>query len=210
MQRICAVFLLASLMIVCAVSSPAATIYTGRAAWESQVSGITTQDFNALEGNEYQTLTLGNVTFDVPQVSSSDALWVSIPNDYAPIGIALVGNFGMTTIRGTFASPVTAVGADVTNLLLSDSIAINVEINGTWLNWSVPFTYPDAVFWGIVAGPGESIDGITFSPTSGGFVGIDNFSYGAGEGVGYIPEPATFGLMGFALLGLGAIRKFRS
>jgi hypothetical protein len=210
MRRICAVFLLASLMAICAAGAPAVAIYTGRAAWDSQVSGVTTQDFNALAGNQYQTLTLGNVTFDVPGYSDSSALWVSVTGAYSPIGIALVGNHGMTTVRGTFASPVTAVGVDVANLGVNDSIAVNVDINGTWWQWNVAYTFPNAVFWGIVAGPGESIDGISFSPTTSTFVGIDNFSYGAGEAAGGIPEPATCGLMGFALLGLGAIRKFRS
>lgn len=196
----------AIVVVACWAGASGSTIYTTRAAWTSHVTGITTWDFNNLQGNLYQTLTLGNVTFDVPGYPDSGALWVSTSGSYAPIDIALVGNHYMTTVQGTFATAVGAVGADVANLSVNDTIAINVEINGTWYLWSVPYTYPTPFFWGIVAGAGESIDAITFSPTTSNWVGIDNFAYGSN-----IPEPGTMVMLGTGLVGLAGVlrRKLR-
>ena len=134
---------------------------------------------------------------------SSSALWVSCSGCYYPaIDIALVGNHWMTTVQGMFATPVGAVGADVANLSVNDTIAINVDINGVWYTWNVPYTYPDAFFWGIVAGPGESILGITYSPTTSDWVGIDNFSYGS-----TVPEPGTIAMLGTGLLGVAGVLR---
>lgn len=202
--RIGIISALAILALICAASVSASTVYTSRAAWTAQVTGITTEDFNALSGNQYQTLTLDDVTFDVPGYSDSSDLWVSCPSCYnPPFSIALVGNHWLTTVRGTFGTPVGAVGADVANLGVSDTIAIDVDINGTWYQWNVAYTYPSAFFWGIVAGNGETIDGITFSPTTSNWIGIDNFSYG-GTGT---PEPGTIALLGSGILGLAGVLR---
>jgi|ERR1019366_4689511 hypothetical protein len=202
--RIGIIAVIAMMALLGAAGVSASTIYTSRAAWTAQVSGITTEDFNALSGNEYQTLTLGNVTFDVPGYPDSSALWVSCPSCYnPPFSIALVGNHWLTTVRGMFATPVAAVGADVANLGVNDTIAIDVDINGTWYQWNVAYTYPNAFFWGIVAGQGETIDGITFTPTTNNWVGIDNFSYGGTAS----PEPGTIALLGSGILGLAGILR---
>jgi hypothetical protein len=109
----------------------------------------------------------------------------------------------MTTVRGMFGTPVGAVGADVANLGANDTIGINVDINGTWYQWNVAYTFPNAFFWGIVAGPGETIDGITYSPTTSNWVGIDNFAYGASG----TPEPGTIALLGSGILGLAGVLR---
>ncbi len=208
MKSVRIVSLIAILVVACMASASAASVFTSRSVWESQVSGVTTEDFNALAGNFYQTLTSGNVTFDVPGSSGSDSLWVSRSGSYAPIDVALVGNYGMTTVRGMFGSGVTGVGADVANLSVNDSITIAVDINGGWSQYQVAYTYPNAFFWGIIAAPGETIDGITFSPTTSNWVGIDNFSYGAGE-LSSVPEPAAYLLLGPALCMIGFAARRR-
>jgi hypothetical protein len=199
--RIGSIAVIAMMALLCAAGVSASTIYTSRAAWTAQVTGITTEDFNAFSGNLYQTLTLDDVTFDVPGHPDSGALWVSCSFCYAPFDVALVGNHYMTTVRGMFNTPVGAVGADVANLSVNDTIAIDVDINGTWYQWNVAYTYPNAFFWGIVAGPGETIDGITFSPTTSNWVGIDNFAYGG------TPEPGTIALLGSGILGLAGVLR---
>jgi hypothetical protein len=201
--RIGIIAVIATMVLLGATGVSASTIYTSRAAWTAQVSGITTEDFNALSGQSFQTLTLDDVTFDVPGSPDSGALWVSCSGCYAPFGVALVGNHWMTTVRGMFSTPVMAVGADVANLSVNDTIAINVDINGTWYQWNVAYTYPNAFFWGIVAGAGETIDGITFSPTTSNWVGIDNFSYGGTAS----PEPGTIALLGSGILGLAGVLR---
>jgi hypothetical protein len=156
----------------------------------------------------YQTLTSGNVTFDVPDSPDSSALWVSPASNYnPPFDIALVGNHWDTPIRGMFGSGVAGVGADVANLSVNDLVTIAVDINGEWSQWQVAYTYPNAFFWGIVAGPGETIDGITFSPTTY-WIGIDNFSYAAG-GSSSVPEPAAYLLLGPALVLIGFAARRR-
>jgi hypothetical protein len=202
--RIGVVCIAAMLFAVSATIASGSTIYSDRAAWEAQVTGLTIFDFNGLAGNLYQTLTLGDVTFDVPGYPDGSALWVSTPGSYAPFDIALVGNHWLTTIQGSFASDVTAVGADVANLSVNDVITISVEINGTWFQWNVNYTYPTPFFWGIIADPGESIEAITFSPNTSNWVAIDNFSYGAATGV---PEPASIALLGSSILGLAGLLR---
>lgn len=195
------------LLIACVTSASAATFYSDRTTWETQVSGITTFDFNALQGNFYSTLTLGDVTFDVPGYPDSSALWVSISGSYTPaIDIALVGNHSMTTIQGMFGIPTTALGVDVANLAVDDVIAINLDVDGTWTTYNISYTYPNAFFFGVVAAPGEVIDGITFSPTTSHWVGIDNFSY---AGAAPTPEPASILLLGAGLAGMLSLVRRR-
>ncbi len=201
-------FVVAVLLLTCGVSAPAATVYTDRATWASQVSGITTIDFDSLAGQQFATLTLGDVTFDVPGSPDGGALWVSSPGSYTPIGAALVGNHWMTTIRGMVNPSTTAVGADIANISIDDTLQVNVDINGTWQLWNVQYTYPNAVFFGIVAGAGETIEGISFGPTVSNWVAVDNFSYGAGTPP--IPEPASLLLLGTGLsLGALVLRRKR-
>jgi hypothetical protein len=111
----------------------------------------------------------------------------------------------MTTVRGMFGTPVTAVGADVANLSVDDIIAIDVDINGVWHQWNVGYNYPTPFFFGIVAGSGESIDGITFSPTLSNWVGIDNFSYAGADSS--TPEPGSILLLGSGILGVAGILR---
>jgi hypothetical protein len=188
-------------LLALSTAASAGVVYSNRVAWASQVTNITTETFDPLAGNVYSTLTLGNVTFSVPGHTDSSALWVSCNGCYTPFGIALVGNHWMTTVQGMFANPVGAVGADVGNLSVNDTIAINVDINGVWYSWNVPYTYPNPFFWGIVAGPGEAIYGITYGPTTSNWVGIDNFSYGA------VPEPGTIAMLGTGVLGLAGVLR---
>lgn len=202
-----AVGLCVLVLIATAHTASAATIFLDRPTWNSNVSGVTTFDFNALSNNFYSSLTLGDVTFDVPGYPDSSALWVSTPGSYAPaIDVALVGNHWMTTVRGTFSPFTTAVGADVANLSGNDRISIDVNINGVWSNHVVAYTYPTSFFWGIVASPGESIEAITFTPTTSNWVGIDNFSYGTGGNT--VPDAgSSLSLLGIGLAGLRAWRK---
>jgi hypothetical protein len=197
-------FLALLAVLAASICASASTIYSNRVAWTSQVTGVTAENFDAYQGLLTASLPLGNATFSVPGYTTGDPLWVSCSGCYSPIGIALVGNYSMTTVEGMFATPVGAVGADISNLMINDNLAVNVEINNTWYSWSVPYTYPSSVFWGIVAGPGESIDGINFSPVNGYWVGIDNFSYGSSG----TPEPGTIAMFGTGVLGaVGLLRR---
>jgi hypothetical protein len=209
MKRVILGLILALILTCAATAVPAPSVYGSRTAWNGAVSGVTTIDFDALSGNTYASLTIGNVTFDVPGDSGGSALWVSTPGAYTPIGSALVGNSVMTSVRGTFGTPVAAVGADLANLEVNDTLAIYVSINGTWSEWQADYTFPNALFWGIVAGPGEMIDGIYFSPTTSYWVGVDNFSFSGNATQPSIPEPAACLLMGSGMVLLYFIGRRR-
>jgi hypothetical protein len=175
------------------------TIYNSRATWLSNVGGVTTFDFNNLSGNFYVTLTLGKATFDVPGRSTGDPLWISTPGSYSPYDRALVGNYSMTSVRATLTPGVTAIGVDVGNISVTDTIAILVE-GKTTSTYYHAYTYPNNPgFFGIISD--SDIHSITFSPTRSNWVGIDNFSYGTG-GETSVPEPASLILLG---LGLGGV-----
>jgi len=199
-------FLVLLVVLVFSLCASASTVYSNRVTWSSQVTGITTETFDAYGGQFFNTRTLGDVTFSVPGSNLSNALWVSTVGWYTPIEIALVGNWSLTAVEGMFATPVTAVGADISNLMINDNLAVNVDINHTWYSWSVPYTYPTPVFWGIVAGAGESIYGINFSPVNGYWVGIDNFSYGSTGSTG-TPEPGTMVMLGTGILGAASLLR---
>src|ERR1035441_5765605 len=95
----------AILVMLCAATASASTIYNSRAAWNAQVTGVTTETFDALAGQEFQTLTLDDVTFDVPGYADPSDLWVSTPGSYTPgIDVALVGNHALTNVPGMLRS----------------------------------------------------------------------------------------------------------
>jgi hypothetical protein len=197
------IFLLTILFILEVVNANAALIvYSNGGTWQSNVTGIVTDDFNALSGNEYQTLTLGSVTFDVP--GNSGDLWVSSPGSYQGLGSALVGNHLLTSIRATFAGGTTAVGSDIYNLTVNDTITVDLYANGLDTLYSIPIIFPNATFFGVTTDTG-TISSITFTPGQS-WVGIDNFEYGS-AGTTPVPEPASMLLLGLGLMGLAGVRR---
>ncbi len=176
--------------------------YSDRSAWLGSVSGVTTIDFNSLIGQEFASLSVGPVTFDVPGSSRSDALWVSNPGSYTGLGIALVGNYSPTAIRATFSPSTVGVGVDVYNLTQNDNISVTVTTNTGNYNWLVPVTVGSPSFFGLTAAGGY-ISAITFTP-SVSWVGIDNFSY---AGSASVPLPPSMLLLAPGLVGLAGIRR---
>ena len=174
--------------------------YSERSVWENQVTNITTETFDSLEGTLYGTLTLGNVTFDVPERSTYDALWVSTNGSYSGLGIALVSNYPPNSILSTFNSGISGVGVDIFNLRQDDTIKVTVNDQSGDHVYSVIVDNPYYSFFGITTDSGL-ITSIQFTPNVG-WVGIDNFSYG-----NQVPIPAAIWLFGSGLIGLVRFRK---
>jgi hypothetical protein len=191
-------------MLVSAINANALTTYSNRTDWNNSVTGITTIDFTGMGGEQMSSLTSGTVTFDVPDNYDSGALWVSTPGAYEGLGEALVGNHWMTTLRATFNPGTTAIGTDVYNLYVTDSIAVSIMNDDVLSSYSVPVTLGYGSFFGVTTDSGY-ISEITFSP-SNYWVGIDNFSLATTTG-GSVPEPATMLLLGSGLVGLAGLRR---
>lgn len=131
------------------------------------------------------------------------------------VGATVVG--GATILNSvltlTFGPGVTAFGAYITGIDTSqgittvsfDSSAQTFPLSNTAL---VPTTGPTgSQFFGFVA-TGGVVNSITFTTVNGvtsrDIFGLDDFIIGQG-----VPEPATFGLMGAALVGLAVLRRRR-
>ena len=199
------IFLLTILFLFGVVNANAALIvYSNSGAWQSNVTGIVTDDFSTLSGNLYQTLTLGSVTFDVPGSSGYDALWVSPPDSYQGLDSALVGNYPLTSIRATFAGGTTAVCSDIYNLAVNDTITVDLYANGLDTLYYIPIIFPNKTFFGVTTDTG-TISSITFTPGQR-WVGVDNFEYGS-AGTTSVPEPTSMLLLGLGLLGVAGIRR---
>lgn len=194
------------LFLLSLVGTSHATIfeYSDWSTWGSMVTNVTTENFDSYEGQEFENLTLGDVTFDVPTTNHDNDLWVSRDGAYDGLGVALVGNYGGTSITATFDPHTTAVATDVFNLRYNDNITVTVIDDTGSHTYNVAVTNPNYSFFGLTTDVGY-IDSITFTPGVS-WVGLDNFSYG--DAGAPVPEPSTILLVGVGLLGLvGYSRK---
>jgi len=113
----------------------------------------------------------------------------------------------MTSVRASLDPGTQAIGVDVANLAVNDTIDITTVDNfGNTKIYPIIYTYPDAFFFGVIAS--GTIKSITFAPTTSNWIGIDNFSYGT-SGQTPVPEPTSLLLLGSGLgmAGLAAWRK---
>jgi hypothetical protein len=107
------------------------------------------------------------------------------------------------TMTFTFATPVDAWGAYFTGVQLGgETITFN---DGSSQTVGIPNVGSGAEFVGFTDA-GQSISSITIN-VGGDIVGMDDVRYsGPGSGSS-VPEPATFGLFGIALAGIGILRR---
>jgi hypothetical protein len=130
------------------------------------------------------------------------------------VGATIVG--GTTVLNSvltlTFGPGVTAFGAYITGIDTSQGVT-TVTFDTSAQTFVLPTTAitpagtTGSQFFGFIA-TGGVVNSITFTTVNGAtsrdIFGIDDFIIGAA-----VPEPATFGLMGAALVGLAVLRRRR-
>ena len=200
------------------MSSAKAAFTTSRAAFEAANPGLATLDFEGIAPD-------GGFTVPAPDFSSQGVAFSAPPLGADTIAIAdsesffgtptdaLFVNQFNSTLTMNFAPTVTAAGFDIAVGFGQGRTATVNVFNGSMLIDTTSFaTSGPMVFDNFIGFTGSPFTRITVTPSAGGFVLIDNLSFGdAGSTVATVPEPASMvmAVIGSSLLGLGAARRRR-
>jgi hypothetical protein len=158
-------------------------VFNDRAAFNSAAGAqLDTQAFEDLsDGSPFQALTYGRATFHSTDGDPQDL--VAHSPDTLPFPAVqsrtLFSNRNFNPMVVDFDPAVTAVGADVLQVVDGDGVVVTVEGSDGTQSFPVSYVAGGPAFVGFVASAG-TINRVTVSNPAGvqQFVGVDNVSYG--------------------------------
>ena len=176
--------------------------------------GLTSEDFQGLGGNTYQTLN-SSIEPSIPAGVTFSSIFGTADDLFvAPAGFAgnpaivtdsLFASFFGTPLIADFSPLVTAVGSDLIAFDFAGgtaTITVSVrEPGGATSSYNVTPPVGSATFFGVIATGGTTIDRLAYAPPARFTAGVDNFLFGQ---VTAVPEASTVAMAGVvALAGLG-------
>ncbi|MBZ5608079.1 MAG: hypothetical protein LAP38_07475 [Acidobacteriia bacterium] len=219
--------LVAAAFVVAPAYSATITTYSDSSAWQSAASVLATVDFEGLapaNGSTTYTGSTGVTSGGAEFIgyTSSGSSWIQVIDTNFNIWY----NFGTSDAlrqnmdRPTSNSPlpyihvalpanVTAFGVDLFTVSPS-ALSYTITVAGT--PYTVPTSNrPTETFWGVTSDtPIPSVDltlqGTVYNGSTSAL--LDDFRYGAAQGMSDAPEAATFLLIGSGLIGIAALKKW--
>lgn len=193
----------------------AGTVYTGAAAWNAAVTGVTTINFEGIAPDGVYvyygsgpgaSVAVGGVSFAVGPASPDGMLFVSGDNTYYPM--ASVNSQRPTTTGApndlliTLPSAVTAVAFDFGDF---NGQTATITLSGGTFYTETAAPYGTTAFFGVTAPGGITSVDIT-EPAAGYTINVTDFSYGTAATA---PEPSSLLLFGAGLAGVAGILRRR-
>lgn len=217
----------AAALVVAPAYSTTITAYSDASAWQSAASVLQTVNFEGLapaNGSTTYTGATGVTSGGVEFIgySSSGSSWIQVIDT----NMSIYYNFGSNDAlrqnldRPTSGSPLpyihVVLPANVTafgmNLFTASPNAATYTITVGGTQYTVPTANrPTQTFWGVTSDTAiPSLDltlqGTTYNGSTSAF--LDDFRYGAAQGMSDAPEAATFLLIGSGLIGIAVLKKW--
>ncbi len=220
--------LTAASVVVAAPANAATMIFTDREAFEQAAGNTTSEDFNGFATEEeFRTQTVNANGFSLSTTGTQSAflaprnfidippaLFTTLNGDGTTFADVFINDsfFGDLTVQFTFDAPISAFGADFTDLQTESAGTTILSFNGETVTPGVADAGVTRFFGFTSMQPFTTL---TFSRVGPGFgggsegFGVDNVAFGDGV-TAAVPEPATWLMMilGFGFVG-GSMRLQR-